>query len=442
MKRSNNMDSIRKKRLKMVLGSNPPSWVWRDSYAALHPPADPLSLASADDDVGEQEEEQTFRQFMEMGKREPNERGTGRWKIEPNRRWTIAILPMDVGVSTELVQQLQVYLRAFFHGLPVEIHQQAFQVDICNGKLVCPRAIMSSKKKRQTTRQLFPLRHCWIDGEEHLEVFSLFDVMVPYFVLDHHYCVMGLTSHNLAEEWMDHDNRSENNASSSSSSTTYHSTPVLGRACGDRVCVVSVNNNDGDQAAGSKTSRRNAAAAVAVAVAANANATNAGIHATLLATCTHEILHCFGLDHCTSFACVMNAQSSMAQEEECLFLSPLNLKKWVHGVVALLFQQQPQQSSPPPPAAETTTNSTTSVQRKTPSSWSTAAAQSYVVERYRAMKDALVKLHLPGKQKQDAIHWLNQKMHTMLQNEDETSTKAGMDWSNPRTNAKKRKSRW
>ena len=47
---------------------------WHDSFEKLHPPA-------PRDCVLEDEEEQTYAEFKEMGKREPNEQGTGRNKL-------------------------------------------------------------------------------------------------------------------------------------------------------------------------------------------------------------------------------------------------------------------------------------------------------------------------------------------------------------------------
>jgi hypothetical protein len=72
---------------------------------------------------------------------------------------------------------------------------------------------------------------------------------------------------------------------------------VLGRACGDRVCCVSVPNNESRE---------------------------------LMGTAVHELLHTLGFDHCNSFKCVMNAIAA----ETTLHLSPPNLRKLMlfHGL--------------------------------------------------------------------------------------------------------------
>ena len=52
---------------------------------------------------------------------------------------------------------------------------------------------------------------------------------------------------------------------------------------------------------------------------------------TILATSAHEALHCFGLDHCITWECLMNS-NHVEDKDECLFLSPLNLKKLVKTI--------------------------------------------------------------------------------------------------------------
>jgi len=170
-----------------------------------------------------------------------------------------------------------------------------------------------------------------IDGNDHLEVSSVFDAIVP-LVAETDYCLIGLTSNKLAEEWFE-DNED------GTESVSYDA--ILGRACGDRVCIV--------------------------------QSTECSI-STLLATCSHEALHCFGFDHCTTFQCLMNSQS--IEDDDCLFLSPLNLKKWVVGVLGIRGDDE--------------------------------AATKYVLERYAAMVEALESLGLV-----DEVPWLRNKIRAI-----------------------------
>ena len=107
-----------------------------------------------------------------------------------------------------------------------------------------------------------------------LDVFSLFDALVQLVVEPYISC-LALINYKLAEEW--------------DSSIT----EVLGRACGDRICCVSLPCHD---------SKRE-----------------------IFWTSTYELLHTIGFDHCTSFHCIMNAFNSL--EKATLFLSPPNLRK-------------------------------------------------------------------------------------------------------------------
>lgn len=292
------------KEASLAMGATTSAWVWSDAYAELHPPADSLSIVENDN-------EQTYRQFIAMAQREPNEKGTGRWKVTSDRR-TVAILPIGNNISEKLLRQVQRYLSAFFHGLSVEIHSKNPSISAMNKK-----PILKGKGRK------FPLKRCKIDGEDHIEVFSIFDALV-HFVEPHQYCLIALTSTPICEEW-EEDGISQVGA-------------VLGRACGDRVCVVNMECK----------------------------------LVTLLATCTHESLHCFGFDHCTTFHCLMNSQSIEA--EDCLFLSPLNLKKWIIGVMGIRHDDDRQ-------------------------------ATEAVIARYQAMAQVLKEFKFDDKMK-----WLNRKL--------------------------------
>jgi hypothetical protein len=109
-----------------------------------------------------------------------------------------------------------------------------------------------------------------------VEVFSLFDVLVheskpPYFA------IVGLFDCSLGE--IEEDGQIIR---------------VLGRACGDRLACVSLKE--------------------CITLK------------SLFCVSSHELLHTFGLDHCTTFECLMNS----IQVDDWLFLSPLNLRKLMH----------------------------------------------------------------------------------------------------------------
>lgn len=136
-----------------------------------------------------------------------------------------------------------------------------------------------------------------------------------------HYCIVALVNHGLCEE------------------VEGEYLSVLGRACGDRVCVVDARN-----ASAKKDPQKNLR--------------------TFLATTANEALHCFGLDHCITWQRLMNSQQ--VDEHECLFLSPLNLKKLVHAIL---------------PSGKVKTND--------------ELVNRYVIDRYKGLGDTLKNLGYP-----------------------------------------------
>mmetsp|Transcript_33893 Transcript_33893/g.82195 ORF Transcript_33893/g.82195 Transcript_33893/m.82195 type:complete len:247 (-) Transcript_33893:2819-3559(-) len=154
----------------------------------------------------------------------------------------------------------------------------------------------------------YSIQQAQVDGEQCFEVFSLFDMLV-HAVDDKDYCVIALVNHGLCEEVDD------------------EHLPVLGRACGDRVCVVdaryATSASDSNNTTTSKSCKTNP-------VSVSQNDAKRTLR-TLLATTAHEALHCFGLDHCITWQCLMN--SHQVDEHEFLFLSPLNLKKLVYAIL-------------------------------------------------------------------------------------------------------------
>lgn len=249
-----------------ILGTGYALDIYHDSYAPLHCPAQPDSYFSDED-------EQTYEEFVDMGKRNPNNQGTGRWKLQKKRK-KIAIYDFGTDES-QGVQGLAQLVAAFF-SLEVDIVREDKALDLLDNSLRIGDLVydISSWKKRIS-------RGASATTEYIVDVFSLFDVMVN-IALPPYMMVLGVFNCKLAEEY--------------DSKCGY--TEVLGRACGDRVACVSAAEHD---------SRK-----------------------TLLATMLHELCHTIGFDHCSSWQCLMNAR----QAEDFLFLSPVNLRKLkvFHGI--------------------------------------------------------------------------------------------------------------
>jgi len=256
-----------------AVGRNSPLDIVHPSYMHLHPPAN-------EEEIDEDEEEQTFAHFVEYGKRNPNATGTGRWKLAKKRN-KILILVVEPGGGEQSMfttSELKQYIEAFFQ-LDADCAELGMgTIDIGN------KRINLKSPSRSSHMSSHPLRLLDLNSKAKkskkskptyaLDVFSLFDALVELVVEPYISC-LALINYKLAEEW-------DNSV-----------TEVLGRACGDRICCVSLPCHD---------SKRE-----------------------IFATSTHELLHTIGFDHCTSFRCIMNAFTSL--EKATLFLSPPNLRK-------------------------------------------------------------------------------------------------------------------
>ena len=226
----------------------------------------------------DEQEEQTFAEFQDMGKRPPNLDGTGRFLLTPERR-TIAVLNLckRSSLSEERLSRLSAYLRCF---LQLDVAQSA-----ASGEL----SMLASKRKTDIVDHkqgiVFPLR---VLRGGLTDVFSLFDVMVEY-VGHQDYALLALVDVKLGEEIEDNVEVAE----------------VLGRACGDRVAAVQCYAGMSD--------------------------------VELFGTATHELLHTCGFDHTTFWRCLMNPaldcqvwQAGDPNVGSQLFLAPHNLRKLMH----------------------------------------------------------------------------------------------------------------
>ncbi|CAJ1962133.1 unnamed protein product [Cylindrotheca closterium] len=321
-----------------------PLWAWDPSYASLHRKALPEA-------IDEDDEEQSFRQFVDMGKREPNARGTGRWLVTRERNSIAIVCIGDVEEAT--VQGVKSYLSAFFYGrMQVELHSSFPNVHVqeddksISSKEKGTKKDKNAKPKDDSTLIMgsyaYSVQQANVDGELCFEVFSLFD-MLAYAVDDDekhsnpYYCVIALVNHGLCEQVDD------------------EYLAVLGRACGDRVCVVDARHASATTKKGTHISKNSVSVTQTVA--------KRNLR-TLLATTAHETLHCFGLDHCITWQCLMN--SHQVDEHEFLFLSPLNLKKLVYAML--------------PPSDQTKQGNDTMLVNR------------YVIQRYNALGGVLKSL--------------------------------------------------
>jgi hypothetical protein len=234
-------------------------------YPAPHPDA-----------IFEDEEEQTFEDFVEMGKRKPNIHGTGRWKLNAQRKQLCVYNFSSSSRSSNgangshlegvsISQQVEFLVAYLENTLCLEVNYvecldalnlatSTFQLDDLEYDIIVTKP--KKKRKRNEIRDI------------HVDVFSLFDVLVqkaksPYI------SIIGLFDCILSEDGNE----------------------VLGRACGDRVSCVSLASADNIK--------------------------------SLMCTTAHELLHTIGFDHCTSERCIMNAIGY----EDWLFLGSINMLK-------------------------------------------------------------------------------------------------------------------
>eukprot|EP00639_Heterosigma_akashiwo_P005357 CAMPEP_0194585200 /NCGR_PEP_ID=MMETSP0292-20121207/17594_1 /TAXON_ID=39354 /ORGANISM="Heterosigma akashiwo, Strain CCMP2393" /LENGTH=199 /DNA_ID=CAMNT_0039440569 /DNA_START=111 /DNA_END=707 /DNA_ORIENTATION=- len=168
------------KRQKKYLGPNPPSCIWTDKlFKPLHPLPPPGSLGDYEVD-----DEQSFAEFKEMGKRNPNAEGTGRWKLTPQRR-KIGVLHLpdrgaraDSAAAARTAQNLADFaqlLRAYV-GLETEVLSptggDALALDVARGTL------RTQGYEYSIARWTRPGGGG--DGRPALNVFHLFDALAPH----------------------------------------------------------------------------------------------------------------------------------------------------------------------------------------------------------------------------------------------------------------------
>jgi predicted Zn-dependent protease len=261
---------LHKERVK-ILGPNFGKDVYSRNMDWLHPPAEPNSFFKDED-------EQTYEEFVDMGRRNPNVMGTGRWKLNSRRKKLLVIYMGDKSPELDIWVQLKELYSAYFC-LEVDFINQNGCVDISHNEVHISR-IGASKKSvhniqpfmiREKKRKRAAKEH---HQEATFDVFSFFDALVemaqpPYI------SVIAFVDCKIGED---------------DGVGGFHE--VMGRACGDRVCVVSLRQCDSLK--------------------------------SLICVGLHECLHTVGFDHCNSWKCVMNA----IDVENWPFMSPVNLRKF------------------------------------------------------------------------------------------------------------------
>lgn len=289
--------------------------MWTPALAHLHPPARKRHLLPHDTF-------QSWEEYLDMGTREPNSEGTGRWVPGADNRTTIALMVIPASRAARTAMGLSPSaapvpapgpmpdLLAAYFGMPVVVLPSTLQVDVYDGDVVL--ATTGAKAGTVFPLVTLPKPDEALEGEGPgpsggkgkgkgkgkkrgraaagpvvVDVFSVFDVLVEYLP-PKAYCLVALMEGLVVEP-------------------DQPDVPILGRACGDRVAVAST--------------------------------TSCGSPRELAVTTLHETMHLFGLDHCTKWLCIMNSlcgacagdEVGVNEEEDgdggWIHLCPLDLRK-------------------------------------------------------------------------------------------------------------------
>ena len=264
-----------------ALGTGAPPQIWHPSYKHLHAPA-PQGIVQSDD------KEQQYDEYVNMGRRRPNADGTGRFKVTQRQR-TLWVLPIpSAHHSVKQRAELQSHadalatLLAAYTTLPCMVSERELRLRRAGNTSHAATA------KDAEQGCAFPLRTCAAaDGSNGassasvppVDVFAVFDVLVEY-AEKNAYALVAVMDAEVGESdgeggWLG---------------------SHMGRACGDRVAVVTT----------------------------GACSIGSADMLELYVTVLHELMHTFGLDHCTEWQCLMN---SAAGTEPWPFLAPHNLRK-------------------------------------------------------------------------------------------------------------------
>ena len=227
-----------------------------------------------------------------------------RWKVSKMRR-TIFIQPLAFDASHTAPGHPSLALLAQFtenyFGLPVKV------LDPLDIVFKGPKSVFIGEFKVATSANEF--------GEKRLSVLSVMDYLYENLPSSA-YCVLAITDMDIYEDAKDRN-------------------PIMGRGSGDRVGLLSLYRFNPllSTKSTSSTSKKRSSAAKAPSSSIEASEVDSKtlLSKWLLPACktlAHESMHMFGLDHCTHFLCVMNANVSPWDDgKDPIHLCPICLRK-------------------------------------------------------------------------------------------------------------------
>ncbi|KAL4511838.1 hypothetical protein ABPG72_012683 [Tetrahymena utriculariae] len=223
-----------------------------------------LFKAPYDQNIMPYDEGQNVKEFLDM-EEETNSEGTGRFRFQKSGRNKIMLYFVGKQPEIEKIIDSNVILQAFKAFFSLETIYVEFLEFFNFEKRFKGKRISIIDQKKQLE---FPLKQ----RGGRVGVFSLFDVLVEY-IQKKSYTNVFFVDEDIIEE----DNPDFN---------------LVGRACGDRICIVSLKNISTYE---------------------------------VISTSLHECLHTFGIDHCIYFDCIMN--SMYQQDQFWMQLCPVDLVK-------------------------------------------------------------------------------------------------------------------
>ncbi|KAJ3139079.1 Asparagine synthetase domain-containing protein 1 [Physocladia obscura] len=255
------------------LGNNYSPHIYNKRIEHLYSSALAASLEDSDDEIS-----QSFAEFVEMGKQAPNAEGTGRFLVGDDSRNCIYILLLkDAAIDL----MLEKFLAAFFQSIPIRLIHTELQAKI-------------KSKGRNRTSLVDKMRGFEFPLETNklgaIDVFSLFDVLSEYLPID------AFTAIFVADLPI--------------FDPCDPTATIGGRACGDRIAVLSTKN----------VSQRE-----------------------LFQTCAHELLHTFGVDHCEAWHCIMNPCIPEVVQDACMEPCPVDIRKIAIAIPKLDLEKRWQQ---------------------------------------------------------------------------------------------------
>lgn len=226
-----------------------------------------------------------------------------RWKVSKSRR-TIFIQPLAYNSASALsghpsIQQLADFTSNYF-GLPVKI-QEPLEISFRG-----PKTAFIDDFKVATSPNEF--------GEKRLSVLSVMDYLFENLPASA-YCVLAITDLDIYED-----------------ASLRGGSAIMGRGSGDRVGILSLYRFDPNLSAKIPVKRGSKAKAATIDLTADEIVpTEQSLAKWMLPACktlAHESMHMFGLDHCTHFLCVMNANVSPLDDgKDPIHLCPVCLRK-------------------------------------------------------------------------------------------------------------------